>query len=317
MVRLLITGQVVMDSLFHMDAIPDRPRKYQAKSGLMVGGGCAANGAVAAARLGGSIMLASRVGADILGTHCIRELEAEGIDCRLVTSVPESSTSHSAIMIDQDGERMIVNNRGGPFSDAPIEHFEDLLSADGLDDFDACLVDTRWSAAADWALRLAQAQKIPGVLDAEPPVPEHLMEKASHIAFSEAGLASVAGIEPETGGAGSDWIPQALSIVQNRYDGRCLVTAGAQGAYVSDEKMITHIPAPSVTVVDTLAAGDVWHGAFAFRLGQKKELENAENALFDAMRFANVAAALKCTRPGGRSGAPNYKTVLNFMNEWI
>ena len=314
MVRLLITGQVVMDSLFHMDAIPDRPRKYQAKSGLMVGGGCAANGAVAAARLGGSIVLASRVGADILGTHCIRELEAEGIDCRLVTSVPESSTSHSAIMIDQDGERMIVNNRGGPFSDAPIEHFEDLLLPG---DFDACLVDTRWLAAADWALSLAQAQKIPGIIDAEPPVPEHLMEKASHIAFSEAGLASVAEIEPGTGGTDSDWITQALSIVQSRYDGCCLVTAGVHGSYVSRGKITTHIPAPSVTVVDTLAAGDVWHGAFAFRLGEQKESKNGEGELFDAMRFANVAAALKCTRPGGRSGAPNYETVLNFMNEWI
>ncbi len=55
--------------------------------------------------------------------------------------------------------------------------------------------------------------------------------------------------------------------------------------------------APRVAAVDTLAAGDVWHGAFALALAERHDTAAAA-------RFANRAAALKCLRPGGRSGAP-------------
>jgi len=57
-----------------------------------------------------------------------------------------------------------------------------------------------------------------------------------------------------------------------------------------------------VAVVDTLAAGDVWHGAFTLGLGEGKDVESAA-------RFANVAAAIKCTRFGGRLGAPRRAEV--------
>lgn len=58
------------------------------------------------------------------------------------------------------------------------------------------------------------------------------------------------------------------------------------------------VPAPVVNAIDTLAAGDVFHGAFALCIGEGETVA-------DAVRFANAAAAIKCTRFGGRLGAPN------------
>jgi sulfofructose kinase len=49
--------------------------------------------------------------------------------------------------------------------------------------------------------------------------------------------------------------------------------------------------------VDTLGAGDVFHGAFALALAGKQELAAA-------VRFATTAASLKCTRLGGSMAAP-------------
>ena len=63
-----------------------------------------------------------------------------------------------------------------------------------------------------------------------------------------------------------------------------------------------------MTAVDTLGAGDVWHGAFALRLA-----EGADE--LTAIRFASAAAALKCTRPGGRMGAPSRAEVAAFLKE--
>ena len=66
---------------------------------------------------------------------------------------------------------------------------------------------------------------------------------------------------------------------------------------------------PEVTVVDTLGAGDVFHGAYAYALALKMDAEAAA-------RFASATAALKCTRFGGRSGTPTHAEVDAVLAHW-
>jgi sugar/nucleoside kinase (ribokinase family) len=80
------------------------------------------------------------------------------------------------------------------------------------------------------------------------------------------------------------------------------VTLGAEGFLWRDGDQERRVPAPRVVAIDTLAAGDVWHGAFTLALGEQCGVP-------DAARFANAAAALKCTRMGGRLGAPTRDEV--------
>jgi len=61
-----------------------------------------------------------------------------------------------------------------------------------------------------------------------------------------------------------------------------------------------------VPVVDTLGAGDVWHGAFALALAEGRD----ESA---AVRFASAAAALKVQRAEGRAGAPTRAELDGFL----
>jgi sulfofructose kinase len=86
------------------------------------------------------------------------------------------------------------------------------------------------------------------------------------------------------------------------------VTCGEQGVYWWQDGVIHHRPAYRVEVVDTLAAGDVFHGALALALAERQPIERA-------VRFASAAAALKCTRFGGREGIPDRATVERFMRE--
>jgi sulfofructose kinase len=71
---------------------------------------------------------------------------------------------------------------------------------------------------------------------------------------------------------------------------------------------LRHLPAFAVPVVDTLAAGDVFHGAFALELARGK-------APADAFRFAAAAAAIKCARLGGRSASPVRNEVESFLRQ--
>ena len=73
-----------------------------------------------------------------------------------------------------------------------------------------------------------------------------------------------------------------------------------------DGDEVTALPTFRVKAVDTLAAGDVFHGAFALALAEGR-------AIADAMRFAAATAALKCTRFGGGTGAPTGAKSRNFL----
>ena len=73
-----------------------------------------------------------------------------------------------------------------------------------------------------------------------------------------------------------------------------------------EDGTIAHLPAFAVEAVDTLGAGDVWHGAFALGLAEGQ----GERA---AIRFASAAAAIKCTRFGGRAGAPQRTEIEAFL----
>jgi sulfofructose kinase len=88
------------------------------------------------------------------------------------------------------------------------------------------------------------------------------------------------------------------------------VTLGPQGFLWREAGRERRTRAPQITAVDTLAAGDVWHGAFALALAERRQIA-------EAARFANAAAAIKCTRTGGRMGAPRRAEVLALLNSEV
>ncbi len=286
MARVLCVGIAVVDFVFRLDALSDKPEKMRASDAEIVVGGCAANAAIAVSRLGGKAMLAARLGDDQIGDLIVSGLEAEGVDCTLVDRASGGRSAFSSVYVDATGERQIVNFRGAGLSDG-------AGAIPGAPDIDAVLADTRWTSGNRAALDLARSRRIPGVLDAEAPIDPGLLDAASHVAFSRQGLASIAEGSP------------ADAIGRVALDGWACVTDGAEGVTIRGGG---HVPAMRVDVRDTLGAGDVWHGAFALRLAEGADEE-------DAVRFACAAAALKCTRFGGGKGCPDRAETEHFLKE--
>lgn len=292
----MCVGHAVQDYVFTLSSLPDGGRKFRASAFESVGGGPAATAAVAIARLGGSAMLAARVGDDAVGVEIVRELESYGVDCAAVRRCAGRASSLSAVMVDAAGERMIVNYR----DDALPADASFLPSAAG---FDAVLADTRWPEGAKNAFSAARAAGVPAVLDADDPVPDDddLLGAATHLAFSADGLRNW---------ARTDDLRKGLERARDRTGAWCCATDGAKGVLVADDAGGHAVGAYRVDVVDTLGAGDVWHGAFALALGEGRK----EDA---ALRFANAAAALKVSRKGGRKGAPMRVEVETFLRTEI
>jgi sulfofructose kinase len=295
MARLLCLGMSALDAIYQVEAIPKTPTKILATGFIESGGGMAASASVGAARLGGQVAYWGRVGDDPLGTRILAELAAEGIDVTAVRRVPGCVSPSAAILVAPDGERLVC-----AYNDPALDHDPDWLPLAAVAGFDAVMVDVRWPAGAAKVLDAARAAGKVSVLDADiGPLAafDELLPRAGIVAFSEPGLARACGDGP----AG-----EALRRAATRTSATVGVTLGPDGFLWLDRGREQRAPAPKVTAVDTLAAGDVWHGAFTLRLAEGADIATAA-------RFANTAAALKCTRFGGRNGAPRRDEVERFL----
>ncbi|MDE3164794.1 MAG: hypothetical protein KGN36_03235 [Acidobacteriota bacterium] len=292
--QVLCMGCATMDHIFAVPEIPQEPLKYRARDFRAVGGGNAATAAVTVARLGGRAHLIARLGDDPMGDAILRELEDYGVDTRLVRRFAGCRSHIASILIDAKGDRLIVS-----YFDPLIGDETDWLPAipDGAG---AVLADAHWPAGDLELFRRAAELAIPAVLDADMPscAPE-LIAASTVAAFSAPGLEAATAVKG---------IEAGLHAAARMGDGVMLATDGGNGVFWLENGAVRHQPAHRVPAVDTLGAGDVFHGALALALAEGRGIPGA-------VAFANAAAAIKVTRFGGRAGAPSRQEVESLMAE--
>jgi sulfofructose kinase len=293
MARILCVGLATQDFIFSVDELPSRPEKTRARAMVAAGGGLAATAAVAVARLGGDAVLATRLGDDFIGDQILSELMRERIDCAFVRRFPGATSSVSAVLVLPDGERLVVNHGDDAISDdaswLPAELPDDIAGVHG---------DTRWEAGALHLFAAARRKGVPVVLDVEhAPMHGALLEAATHAVFSAQAIREYLGERD---------VAAAVATLAGRHGTFVAATDGAHGTYFAGPGGRGHAPSFPVKAVDTLGAGDTFHGALTLALG-----EGMNEA--DALRFASAAAALKCTRFGGRAGIPSRAETEDFL----
>lgn len=285
-------GAATLDTVLRVPAIPPHG-KVLADACAVFGAGMASAAAASVARLGGRAGIWARIGDDEAGARWRADLAGEGVDVAAVRVEPGRRTAISTIIVDAAGERLIV-----PFYDPELSRDPSWLPLATLAAAGALLVDTRWPAGAAAALEAARAAGVPAILDADvadPAVLRDLAGRADHVVCSAPGLTL---LEPSGDLATlADRLPRARVLA---------VTLGANGVHWIADGAAGHQPGFAVTAVDTLSAGDVFHGAYALAIAEGKPVA-------DAMRFAAAAAAIKVTRFGGRLGAPNRAEVAALL----
>jgi sulfofructose kinase len=299
---VICLGHAAFDRVHTVDAIPASATKLRATAYREVGGGMAANAACAIARLGGRAAFWGRAGDDAAGAAMAREFDDYGVDASGFRRFAGCRSSQSTVIVDARGERLIVSFWGDAPEDAA------WLPLDRVARAKCVLADVRWPAGALALFGAARAAGVPSVLDADvadPEILDALVREADHVVFSSHGLARWAGIALHAGTADHRAAHERAWRAMREANPRaraCAVTAGAEGSSWIADGAASHVPAPAVVAVDTLAAGDVFHGAYALALAEGR-------AIRDAARFASCAAAIKCSRPGGRDGAPTRAEV--------
>jgi sulfofructose kinase len=285
--RIIAIGHAALDRIYRIEAFPPHPTKVRALEHIEVGGGMAANAAVCMARLGGKVELWSRIGDDAAGQTIKAGLKAEKVDVRYVQSFDDARSSTSAIIVDDRGERLIVNNR-----DTGMPSSTDWLPLERIKDAGVVLGDIRWLEGLRQVFARARAENVPTVLDADLGAREimpELLALTDYAIFSEPALAEFAtGPEDETR-------LKHVAALGVRHVG---VTRGDKGYLWLDADGFHTVPShPVDLVVDTTGAGDAFHGAFALMLSEGHPVK-------ECARAGAIAAAEKCNRLGGRAGLP-------------
>jgi sulfofructose kinase len=303
--RVICVGHATFDSVYRIDAFPARPTKVKASRHDRSVGGMAANAACAIAALGGRVSLWGPIGDDEIGGLIAEELRRAGVTAEPGFVVPGARSSHSAIIVESTGERLIVSYRGNA-----LEAPEGLVGERALE-ADVVMIDVRWPAGARCVATRARALGIPVVLDAEMGNVElvrALVPMADHVIFSEPGWAEWLGHAPdeaETRRTLLGLVDAGAVLAAVTMGERGVFYAGSAAALPGREG-VAHLPAFTVTTVETLGAGDTFHGAYALALAEGFRVE-------DAVRFAAAAAALRCSRSGGRAALPSRQEVLALL----
>jgi sulfofructose kinase len=297
--RILCIGMPVRDLTFRVPGLPARGSKENATHFDEICGGNALNGAIGIARLGGRASICGPMGdaRETTSRYIFEKMAEEGIETKHIVHMPGLVTPISNIMIDPSGERTIVTFRDPELWKVHLPDADTLLA-----DCAAILTESRCAAFCTDLCAEARRRGIPVIVDVDRAMSlrEGLLNASSHLVFSSEPLQETASVADDG---------EALKKIAKLTPSFLAGTRGAQGTIWLDEQgTLQQTPAFPVHTVDTLGAGDVFHGAFALAITEKQDLRAA-------LRFASAAAALKCTRFGGAFAAPQRAEVEALLSQ--
>jgi len=297
--RVLCIGMPVRDLTFRVSGVPTRGSKENATHFDEICGGNALNAAIGIVRLGGRASVCGPMGdaRETSSRYIFDKLAHEGIDTTHIVHMPGLVTPISAVLVDPSGERTIVTFRDPELWKVDLPPTETLL-----EDCAAILTESRCAEFCTDLCAEAVRRGIPVIVDVDRAMSlrEGLLNASSHLVFSSEALQETADIADDA---------QALKKIAKLTPSFLAGTRGPRGTIWLDENGATQeTPAFPVHTVDTLGAGDVFHGAFALAITEMQGLRQA-------LRFASAAAALKCTRFGGAFAAPQRTEVEALLSQ--
>ena len=296
--RILCIGMPVRDLTFRVSGVPARGSKENATHFDEICGGNALNAAIGIVRLGGRASICGPMGdaRETSSRFIFEKLAQEGIETKDIVHMPGLVTPISSVMVDPSGERTIVTFRDPALWKVRLPSTDMLL-----EDCDAILTESRCAEFCTDLCAEARRRGIPVVVDVDRAMSlrEGLLNASSHLVFSSEPLQETADVTDDG---------QALKKIAKLTPSFLAGTRGPKGTIWLDEQgNLQETPAFPVHTVDTLGAGDVFHGAFALAITENQELR-------EALRFASAAAALKCTRFGGAFAAPQRAEVTELLS---
>ena len=288
-------GHPCVDYSMQVNALPRPDSGARVLSATWQGGGVVPTGLVAAARQGLKCAMICSAADDILGRFILHDFEYNGVDVSQIKIREGAMSDMAVILADEETHGRSIMYHSGNVE--PLRREEVDLSI---------LLDTDYLYLSDAGEGSREAARI--------------VREAGGKVLVDAGIGSIRYYEPllpyvnyfigsaylyRDSFSDENWETN-LRAVQAMGPEVAACTFGSHGVRAVGPEEYVEVPAFHVDAVDTLGAGDVFHGAFFYGLTH-------DYSLTETIRYASAVSAIKCTAPGGRAGIPRPETVFRFL----
>ncbi len=283
----------------------DYTEKLLSRETDVLGGGSAANCLVQIARLGGKASWLGKLGTDWIGDRILSDLAAEGVDCNLVHRDPHHCSPFNVAVYAGSNRRRV----GGyllpnSLAEVQAEDCQGWLEAMNPDDWLLVEVgEIPISAVLDLARgAFRRGARVAVDVDLDPLAQEIASRDEIEKLFAAADL-----LAPNATAIKTLFGPAApreqAAFLAGEFDAAVVVTAGAEGAYYCEKAGdVRHHPPIPVEAVDTVGAGDAFHGGLLFELARGATIHKA-------VATAAACGAAACRAAGARTGMPTQETL--------
>lgn len=301
---IAVIGSNMVDLITYTNTLPKAGETLEAPEFALGCGGKGANQAVAAAKMGASVMMVSKVGEDLFAANTIANLQQQGVDTQFVTCAPGTSSGVAPIFVDDQSQNRILIIKGAnqQLKPADIDAAAEALKACQLIILQLEIpLETVY-----YAIHFATQHGIKVILNPAPAVANLDIAWACKCDFfmpNETELEILTGMpvssDEEVKLAGQSLLKRGLKNL--------IITLGSRGSLWMSGDTMHRVPPTAVNAVDTSGAGDAFIGCFAQALVKSGDITAA-------MSQASAYAACSVTGRGTQRSYPDAETFQRFLN---
>jgi len=300
--KVTVVGSFMYDLVATASRRPKTGETLIGDSFGMFLGGKGANQAIAASRAGASVTMVGRLGNDLFGDQFLEKFSVEGIKTDFVIQDTENGTGVGMPLIDASGDNSIVI----------IPQANMALTVENIDKAESVIADSDVLVlqcevpmeANKRAAEIANKNDTLVILNPAPAceIPDAILSLMDLLTPNETETEILTGMPTHSN---EQAIEAAHNLLSKGIE-TVILTLGSRGSFLLTEKMGKRIPAYSVDVIDTTAAGDAYSGALAASLAQGTHIE-------EAVKIANAAGALAVTKLGAEPSLPTKKAIDQLL----
>lgn len=302
--KIVVVGSSNTDMIVKVAHLPKPGETILGGEFTKAAGGKGANQAVAAARSGGKVAFIAKIGDDIFGESALEGFKNDCINVEYILKDQFAPSGVAQIFVsEEDGENCIAVASGANanLSVGDITKFRDVISSSEIL---LAQLETPIETITE-AIKIAKESGAITVLNPAPAqkLPDDLFRNLTLLTPNETEAELLTGVKV----VDEKSAREASEKLKIKGVESIIITLGSKGAFIDHDGETYMVSGYEVEVIDTTAAGDVFNGALAASLAERRPFK-------DAVQFANAAAALSVTKLGAQPSIPAKKEILEFLN---
>lgn len=293
--KFVCIGHSTYDITLPVDEYPKENVKHRLKNHIECGGGPASNAAYLLAKWGMNTTLISVIGDDYYGKLILDEFKKVGANTKYIEQKKSHQTSTSYIIANtSNGSRTVITSKKDPVRnlshDISIEADYILIDGEHPEAALQVLLENKDAISVIDAGRLNKDTKMLG-------------KQVDYLVCSKDFAEEFCKSKIDCKDINT--IIECYEKLKKYFKNTIVITLEADGSFTEINGEYKKIPSISVKAVDSTGAGDIFHGAFTYFIGNGYTLE-------ETIRLSSITSAISVTRIGSRLSVPDLKEVLEY-----